>query len=198
MTSKLALLAFPALFVGLCGAGPESLQSTGRAVMVLGNGQAQTCASHAFLAADGKMSPNTAVQTCTDALAVENLSSFDQAATFNNRGVIRLSMLDEASLALEDFNAAVKIDPDLAESYVNRGAALIQAERWADAITELDRGLAMGPRQPWRAHFNRAIARESLGDVQGAYADYKKAQELKPDWERPTQELARFQVRAAN
>lgn len=188
--------ALPFLAFGLCGAGPLVESGSSRLVIV-GNSQARQCSEHAFLVADGKMSPATAVATCTDALAVEQLSPADMAATYNNRGVVRLGMLDEAPFAIEDFNAAIGVDPEMAESYVNRGAYLLREQRYADALPELNRGIELGPTQPWRAYYNRAVAREQLNDVRGAYEDYTKAAELKPDWEPPKQELARFQVRPA-
>ena len=64
----------------------------------------------------------------------------------------------------------------------------------ADGIAEIDRGLALNPMEPEKAYFNRAIAEERLGDLKSAYADYRKAQTLKPDWPLPANELARFKV----
>jgi len=46
-----------------------------------------------------------------------------------------------------------------------------------------------------KAYFNRALAREAAGDVKGAYLDYVKALQLKPEWAPAVKELARFEVR---
>ena len=35
---------------------------------------------------------------------------------------------------------------------------------------------------------------EALDDLQGAYMDFRKASELKPDWEMPKKEMSRFVV----
>jgi tetratricopeptide (TPR) repeat protein len=196
MHRLLLVATLPALAIALTGAGPlVDAAGGGSRLVIMGNSQARQCSEHAFLVADGKMSPSTAVATCTEALTVEQLSPADVAATYNNRGVVRLGMLDEAPYAIDDFNAALKADPEMAESYVNRGAYLLREQRYGDALAELNRGIELGPTQPWRAYYNRAVAREHLNDVRGAYEDYNKAIELKPDWEAPKQELARFQVR---
>ncbi len=42
--------------------------------------------------------------------------------------------------------------------------------------------------------FDRALARERLGDVTGAYYDLQKAAQLNPSWDAPAKELAYFQV----
>ncbi len=61
-------------------------------------------------------------------------------------------------------------------------------------MAEIDRGLALDPDQPEKAYFNRAVAKERLNDLKGAYFDYRRALELKPDWDMPKVELARFTV----
>ncbi len=76
------------------------------------------------------------------------------------------------------------------------GAALIGQGRFAEGVAEIDKGLALNPTEPEKAYFNRAVAEERLGDLKSAYNDYRKAQELKPDWPLPQTELARFRVRA--
>ena len=53
--------------------------------------------------------------------------------------------------------------------------------------------LATGP-DLQRGLYNRAVAREALGDVKGAYADLKRAVELDPGFEAAKLELTRYQV----
>jgi tetratricopeptide (TPR) repeat protein len=192
-----ALLAFPVLAVSFDAAAqgrPNSPADNAPRLVLSGNAQAQMCSSHAKLVADGKMSPAFAVETCTEALEVENLSVRDIAATHNNRGVVLLGMAGELPTAQQDFVAATKILPQLGESYVNLGASLVSQRRYADAITQIEKGMALGVEEPWKAHFNRAVARENLGNVSGAYEDFTMAASLRPNWAPPATELARFQV----
>ncbi|MFT4254063.1 MAG: tetratricopeptide repeat protein [Caulobacter sp.] len=158
-------------------------------VLVLGGGMARDC-SEAVI--KGR-SDDTTMRLCTSALEVETLKAGDRARTFVNRGVIQLRRKAYVQ-AREDFDAAGRIDPALGEAYVNRGAAFVAEERYVEGLAEIDRGLAMGVRDPERAFYNRGLAHENLGDLTAAYRDYSRAAELAPDWAAPKAELARFTV----
>ena len=197
MIVRFAPLVVAVFAVGLGAAGP--IASDANAMLTLNRtSQVNVCSDNAIAAADGRMAPAYAVRSCTQALEYEALTPHETAATLNNRGVVRMGMLDEAPLAIGDFDAAVRAEPDLGESYVNRGSVMLHDGRHAEAIAEFDRGLALTLKEPWRAYYNRAIAREILGDIPGAYADFRKALELKPDWPLAVEQLGRFRVRQAS
>jgi tetratricopeptide (TPR) repeat protein len=158
--------------------------------LVIGGGAAKECAD----AAIGGRSDNASVTRCTLALETEILSFRDRARTYVNRGVLQLRQRDYAG-AVGDFDAASKIDPNLGEAYVNRGAAYVGSSRYGEGLVEIDQGLALGVKDPQKAYFNRAIAHENLGDVTAAYRDYTKAAELDPQWDAPKNELTRFTVK---
>lgn len=188
-----AALALPLLALGLAAAAPAP---PGAAMTVVSrNSLTEACSRHAQLAGEGKMAPTFAVYTCTQALETEAIGSSESARVLNNRGVVQLTLMGAIGDARGDFDEAAKLDPNLGESYANRGAALVAQERFAEAIAEIEKGMALGLREPWKAHFNRALARERSSDVRGAYEDFRKALELKPGWDMPQVELARFQVR---
>ena len=193
MTARAGAATLPILAVLLGAAAPADLN---RSVVILGNGQARECEQHAKLAADRMMSPAHAEATCSEALAIEQLSPSDRAATLNNRGVVRFAMLDEPVSAMDDFTAAADVNPRLGTSYVNRGTVFLREQRFEEARAELDRGIELGNiDEPWKAYYNRALAREALNDVRGAYDDFMKALELNPGWEMATAQLSRFTVR---
>lgn len=129
------------------------------------------------------------VEQCT--LALASAAQANLPALYTNRGAVYLQHRQYAQ-AKSDLDAALKIDPTTADAYVNRGAALLGLKQYADAIVDIDHGLSLGPDQPEKAYFNRAIADEHLFDLRAAYQDYLKASQLKPDWEPPKAELARF------
>lgn len=156
---------------------------------VFGSGPARAC----FEAADTGRTDLNALMDCDTAIGGQELNARDRAATVVNRGVIHLLRRD-AGKALEDFNRAIEWRPELGEAYVNRGAALILKGDYQAAVESINRGLQLGADDPHEAYFNRAIALEKLDDARGAYADYQRAAELKPDWALPRQELARFTV----
>jgi tetratricopeptide (TPR) repeat protein len=189
----IASAALPGLWIGLAAAAPVTLSPN--AFVLESAGPAQLCADHARLAADGKMTAADAVATCDRAVEDSALSARDLAASHNNRGVVRLTMPDRLADARADFEAAATIQPLLGETYVNHAAVLIQEKRYAEAVADLGRGLELGVSEPWKAYYNRAVAREAMDQLQGAYEDYKKAAELKPDWDLPKADLARFTIR---
>ena len=156
---------------------------------VFGVGMAQVC----FEAAKAGRADPAALRACDAAVAGDDLDSHDRAATVVNRGVVHLRRR-EAGPALADFDLAISWIPSLGEAHVNRGAALILGGDYTGAIAAIDRGLALGSDDPEDAYFNRAIANEKLDHIPAAYADYRKALELKPDWGLPQAELARFTV----
>ncbi len=77
---------------------------------------------------------------------------------------------------------------------MNRGAAYVMLMRFEDAVNDLPRGLALGTTSPQVACYDRGVAHEQLGDIKGAYLDYKQAVEVAPDFQLAIQELKRFKV----
>ncbi len=194
MSGSLRRLAPLAAFAALA-AMPQASSAAG--IVLSRDSLAEACTAHAKLAGEGLMTPTFAVATCTAALEVEGRPRDELAGVYNNRGVVQLTMMDAVAAARADFEAAAALEPDLGESYANRGAALVAEKRFAEAIVEIERGMALGLREPWKAHFNRALARENLNDIRGAYQDYRAAVTLRPGWAMAETELARFSVTPA-
>ncbi|KSB88441.1 hypothetical protein AS593_05140 [Caulobacter vibrioides] len=161
-------------------------------VLVIGGGGMAKDCSEAVIR--GRSDEDT-MRLCNSALEAETLSMGDRARTLVNRGVIQLRRQAYVE-ARADFDAAGRIEPKLGEVYVNRGAALVAEDRFAEGRSEIDRGLALGVKQPERAYFNRALANENLGDVKAAYYDFQRAAELDPKWTAPKEELARFSFKS--
>ena len=166
-----------------------SAAACGGAATILGGGDAQDCS----LAAIDEKSDDASIQTCTFALISEALSRHDRGATFINRGVMKMRRLDFAA-ALIDLDAGVRLAPEAGEGWTNRGGALIGVKRYQEGLGDINRGLALGLKQPEKAYFNRALAYEGLDDEKSAYFDYQKALALKPGWALPQHELLRFTV----
>ncbi|KAF0176907.1 MAG: tetratricopeptide repeat protein [Hyphomonadaceae bacterium] len=186
-TSTLAAVSISAAALVFILPGPARAASS-----VIGPGPARVC----FEAANAGRADLSALLDCDAAISSQELNARDRAATVVNRGVIHL-LRRNAAKALEDFDRAIDWQPDLGEAYVNRGAALILSGDFQGAIASINRGLELGAEDPHEAYFNRAIAYEKLDDLPAAYADYRRAVELKPDWALPQQELARFTVTSA-
>ena len=166
-----------------------SAASAQAGVQVYGSSNAHRCMDAAFAGSDAR----AAIDLCTAALSEEALTPANRAGTLVNRGVLHMNRRDLAA-ALADFEAALLVTPRSGEAHFNRGSVRIAQARYAEGVADIDRGLELGMRQPEKAYYNRALAREALDDARGAYLDYRQAARLKPDWELPRRELARFTV----
>jgi tetratricopeptide (TPR) repeat protein len=187
---RIATAATAALIVSSIGvfAAPQAKA----AVTVFGSGFAAQCFHVAKYGGDLQ----AGIADCGRAIDTEDLSARDKAGTYVNRGVLYMAANDYVS-AQQDFEESVKLDPNLGEAFVNLGGVKIAQHQYADGIADIDRGLALGPEEPEKAYFNRALADEGLDNIKAAYFDYSKAANLKPTWEPPRTELARFTVHQA-
>lgn len=163
------------------------------AITVVGNSAARACYENALQSAPTRND----LLDCDRAINDEALSLQDRAATFVNRGIIKMLNKDRLD-ALTDFDSAIAIDKNLGDAYLNRGVALVGLQRENDAIESLNKGLQLGSKRPEIAYYTRAIAYEYSGNVKAAYLDYRKAVELAPKWNLPQEQLARFQVTTKN
>jgi tetratricopeptide (TPR) repeat protein len=170
------------------------------ATLVAGAAQAQTivsrgvglshdCYIYAKLAHDLR----GGVDICTASLKEELLGLKDQAATHDNRGVL-LDDLGKVEEAAEDFHAAIRLDPNLGDPYVNLGSMLIKQHQYEAALTHINKGLDLGASFPHIGYYDRAVAEEMMGRFKEAYYDYKKVLELEPGYDPATERLKDFIV----
>jgi len=165
-------------------------QAAAAQVFVIGGGLGSEC----YQKTQNKYaSYRDAERICTRALREETMNRGNRAATYVNRGVLRMRN-GRYDSAIEDYANALKVKPDLGAAYLNKGAAHIYKKDFAGAITPLDRAIELNSDDIFAAYYNRAIARENIGDVPGAYDDFMKALELKPGWELVEGQLSRFEV----
>lgn len=160
------------------------------AATVIGGGLGREC----YLAAEFKRERNMSLDVCTRALEEEQLPRRDRAATLVNRGIVHMHAKD-LGRALADYEAAIRLEPRLAEAHVNRGIALLyRGGEDQAAIDALTHGLSLNPVRPEVAYYTRAVAYEVVGNVRAAYDDYQAAAAARPGWEEPIEQLKRFQV----
>ena len=91
--------------------------------------------------------------------------------------------------------AALGLRPGTLAVRLHRARTVAAAHDDILGVEQIDKGLALGVKDPERAWFNRGLANEGLGDLNAAYRDYSRAAALKPDWPAPKTELARFTVK---
>ncbi|KAL5022635.1 hypothetical protein ScPMuIL_001790 [Solemya velum] len=100
----------------------------------------------------------------TSILKMDNVDKKIRTNTLVKKGSILLQQ-DKSTEGLDDFAAAVRIEPDNADIYHHRGHYNIQLERLDDAIKDFDNSIAKCPSF-------------AISHVQKSYAEHKKAAQL--------------------
>ena len=159
------------------------------AIHTLGGPLAKGC----YDAAESRTGDRFAVEGCTRALSEEGLSQEDRAATYVNRGIVHM-VRGRAANAEADFDAALAIDADLADAFLNKGFLRIRSGQGREALPLIQRGLDLGAEAKAVAWFGRGVAYEQMGDYAKAYRDFQRAQVLAPDWDMPSTFLANYRV----
>jgi tetratricopeptide (TPR) repeat protein len=83
--------------------------------------------------------------------------------------------------AIEYLNDAIKLKPDLAMAYNNRGKAYGDLGQHEQAITDYNEAIRLKPDYA-DAYYNRGKDYDDLGQHQQAITDYNEAIRLKPDY----------------
>jgi tetratricopeptide (TPR) repeat protein/S1-C subfamily serine protease len=103
-----------------------------------------------------------------------------RAAFYNNRGNVRDDLGDKQG-AIDDYNQAIKINPNYAQAYYNRGIVRDELGDKPGAIDDYNLAIKINPNYA-QAYYNRGNARDDLGDKQGAIDDYNQAIKFNPNY----------------
>jgi tetratricopeptide (TPR) repeat protein len=103
-----------------------------------------------------------------------------RAAFYSNRGVVRYELGDKQG-AIEDYNQAIKINPNDAYTYNNRGNVRSKLGDKQGAIDDYTLAIKINPNLA-DAYYNRGNVRDELGDKQGAIDDYNLAIKFNPNY----------------
>jgi len=198
LVATASLLAAGSSFAGTSGGNAGQVCAAAAAIAEeqgsASDSQVAACTSAIRIASGGEAEFQILAQLRTSSAVVMPTEAWDRiAAAYINRGVLHL-MRSEFDKAVADSNVALALDNNLPEAAINRGAALLQEHRPADASVDFTHALELAPAHLERVYFDRAMAREDMGDIKGAYADYRQASQLNPQWDKPKRELARFRV----
>ena len=82
--------------------------------------------------------------------------------------------------ALADYAEAIRLKPDYAEAYNNRGAVKDKLGRYDDALADYAEAIRLKPDHA-SPYFNLGTVKAKLGRYDDALADYAEAIRLKPD-----------------
>jgi tetratricopeptide (TPR) repeat protein len=81
--------------------------------------------------------------------------------------------------AIEDFNQAIRLNPNHTEALSNRGAAYNGKGQYDRAIEDFNQAIRLNPNLAI-AFYNRGFSWERKNDLQRALADFMKFSELAP------------------
>ncbi len=167
-------------------AGSVHAQSS-RSSRTFGVPEAQACDQQTTLDRTGG-----ALSVCTEALGKLRLTRRDRAHTLVNRAT-NLNSLGRFQAAMKDLNEALRLEPDLAEAFVTRGNTFFLRGANLEALNDYHRALALDLRDRHAGHVNRALTYQALKQHEDAYADFRAAAEIQPDWALPREFIALYQ-----
>lgn len=130
-----------------------------------------------YLACDNA-SGDAAIAACTKAIASGNFTGADLAALYEYRGAAE----DESDPngALQDYNKAIELNPNLALAFNDRGLLFYNADEYDRALEDFNRAIELDPKFE-TAFDNRGVTYFAKKDNGHALADYDHAIELNPD-----------------
>ncbi len=153
------------------------------ALNVFGSTLARQC-YEAAMSASG-----TGAALCERALTNDQLTDRDRAATLVNRGII-YNTARQLDLAVADFDAALKINPNLGEAYLNRGNAYFWQHKYPEATADYGKAIDLKIGSRDYAHYNKALAEMNTGKFEDAKADLKAALAITPGFKAASDRMA--------
>jgi tetratricopeptide (TPR) repeat protein/S1-C subfamily serine protease len=109
----------------------------------------------------------------------EAIALSPRAGFYNNRGNAYADLKDYPR-AIADYDKAIAINPEFAESYNNRGSTYADLKDYPKAIADYDKAIAINPEDA-NVYNNRGRTYSALKDYPKAIADYDKAIAINPD-----------------
>jgi tetratricopeptide (TPR) repeat protein len=121
------------------------------------------------------------IRGCTGLIQSGEMGGNVLAAAYMRRG-FAYRVKGDTDRAIADFDRAIQINPNRADSYMGRGLAYRVKGDTDRAIADFDRAIQLDPNNA-NAYFSRgAIYGAVKDDFDRAIADYDKAIEIKPDF----------------
>ena len=159
-------------------------------IITIGDGFARSC----YIASESHDTRRLSFEACDRAFSEQALSHHDEVATHVNRGILYY-LIGRLDAANRDYDAALALDPNEPEAWLNKGMAALKAGNSAAALPMFERALQLRTVRPALAYYGRAIVFEDSGNLRQAYADLQRARDLEPKWTLPAEELKRYIVR---
>ncbi|MDR3020902.1 MAG: tetratricopeptide repeat protein, partial [Treponema sp.] len=107
--------------------------------------------------------------------------NFDQISTVIGSREVTAEMQKIYDLALEDYNQAIKLSPNLFKAYLDRGSVFINKGDYDSAIADLNQAIRLDPNNAL-GYTYRGFAYNRKSDYDRAIADYNQAIRLDPNY----------------
>jgi tetratricopeptide (TPR) repeat protein len=124
-----------------------------------------------------RLAPQVGLNVQLPAAPPANPPAQPTAADLYLQGV-QLAIEGKNQEALNVLNQSLKINPNYAEAYAERGLVYSDLKDYKAALENYNQALRLDSKD-WHVYNNRGIARFHLKDLQGAIADYDQALKLK-------------------
>ncbi|MDB4889707.1 MAG: repeat precursor [Gemmatimonadetes bacterium] len=123
--------------------------------------------------------PTIVLLALLGALGACNKEQAPNADTLNAHGLASTEK-GEYDKALEEYDQAIRLKPDFASAYKNRGVTFAQKGDYDSAIRDFDQALKLKPDMA-SAFNSRGLAHQSKGDFVKSVQDFDEAIKLRPD-----------------
>lgn len=110
---------------------------------------------------------------------IQNQENFKEARSSFYQGLAAQQKREYLD-AVKNYDEAIRLKPDLAEAYNNRGAAKDELGRHEEALSDCDESIRLKPDSA-EAYNNRGTAKAALGRYEEALSDYDESIRLRPD-----------------
>ena len=133
-----------------------------------------------------------AILDYTIALWHEDLPKEFRPRTLNNRG-LAFEALNHQETALRDYGLSIRLNPNYAEPYANRGNLRRKSNMNAEALLDYDMALRNGHSHPQFVFVWQGMSLEALGKPREAADSFRRALEIDPALEDARARLAKLE-----
>ena len=110
---------------------------------------------------------------------IRNEKNFESSNVEFLQGLVKINS-KKYKEAIKNYDKAIKINPQFAEAYVNRGLAEAKLGQYKEAIQDYDKAIEINP-QFAESYVNRVSVKAKLGQYKEAIKDCDKAIEINPE-----------------
>jgi tetratricopeptide (TPR) repeat protein len=123
---------------------------------------------------------NNVIQHYPKNAVAHRLRGMGYAIAYSERGAV-YQRLESYELAIEDFNKAIRIDPEYAQSYFNRGILYEIVFGNTEAIVDYTEAIRLEPEYA-KAYYNRGNCFFRMEEFEYALSDYTEVIRIDPEY----------------